>query len=96
MLIAVISYSFPSSLALNVNAVASEEASALEKDMRSPTLNAVPSSTLTVVEPLASSVTVWLEEPRFCSYAVAFPHIETPIELPCVPAVLAAHSPTDA
>ena len=77
------------------NAVASEDASADENEIKSPTLNAVPASTLITVAPTASSPTVWLDEPKFCSYAVAFVHIDTPSELPCVPAVLAPHSPLE-
>ena len=90
--IAVTSYSLPSSPEMWANAVASEDASAVEKEIISPTLNAVPASTLIVVAPAASSPTVWLDEPKFCSYAVALGQRETPIELPHVPAVRAAHS----
>ena len=65
--IAVISYSLPSSPAICANAVASEDASAVEKEIKSPTLNAVPASTLITVEPAASSPTVWFDEPKFSS-----------------------------
>ena len=74
----------------------------------SPTLYAAPPSpaeppplsTPTVVAPIAGVPVVTPSVPafpaKFCSYAVAVAQMETPIPLPIVPAVLAAHSPTEA
>lgn len=60
----------------------------------SPTLNSVPSSTVIVVSPAATSA--WsTSEVVVCSYAVAFEHIDTPNALPQVPGNLAAHSPLE-
>ena len=73
----------------------------------SPTLYAAPPapaepppvSTPTVVAPIAGvpvvTPSVLAFPAKFCSYADAFEHIDTPSELPCVPAVLAPHSPAE-
>ena len=88
VLIAVTSYSLNSST--GVVAPESEK-----NEIKSPTLNASPdasaSSTAIDVAPAASSETV--RAATTCSYASPAAQISTPIELPCVPAVLAAHSP---
>ena len=59
----------------------------------SPTLNTDSSVTDITVWPAASKPEVVVT--AVCSYAVALAHIETPIVFPCVPAVLAVHSPTE-
>ena len=46
-----------------------------------------------VVSPTAPAPLTKLFVLKSCSYAVALGHISTLNELPCVPAVLAAHSP---
>ena len=50
-------------------------------------------STVTDKSPIAPAPFIKFNEPRGCLNALALPHISTPIPLPCVPAVLAAHSP---
>ena len=95
-LIAVTSYSLPSSPERYAKAVGSEDESALENEIRSPTLNAYPeesaSSTATTVSPADSAAAVKLFEPKCCSYTVAEGHTWIPIELPQVPADLAYQS----
>ena len=59
----------------------------------SPTLNTDASVTEIVVCPNASCAEVVVT--AVCSYAVADAQTDTPIALPCVPAVLAVHSPTE-
>ena len=59
----------------------------------SPTLNTDASVTDIIVWPFASVPEVVVTAD--CSYAVAVAQIDTPIALPCVPAVLADHSPTE-
>ena len=92
--IAVTSYSFPVSPVTGVVPAESEK-----KEIMSPTLITLlaksASSTAIVVAPTASSPTVKLLADKTCSYAVAVAQIATPIELPHVPADLAAHSPCE-
>ena len=72
-------------------------AEAVWKEMISPIaiVASVASWLSTVISklPIAFSPTVRFNEPRGCANALALGQISTPSELPCVPAVLAAHSP---
>ena len=97
---AVTSYSLPSSPDICVNEPKSDDESEPENEMMSPTFIAKPdlstSSTTIVVSPIAVDASFTrFSVPKCCSYARVFAQSETPIELPCVPAVLAAKSPTE-
>ena len=98
---AVTSYSLPSSPDKCVKEPKSDEESEPENAMISPTFIENParstSSTTIVVSPIAVDESFTrLLVPKCCSYARVFAQSETPIELPCTPAVLAAKSPTEA
>ena len=95
--IPVTSYSLPSSPEMCAKRVTSEEELADENEIISPTLKAKfdlsASSTSMVVSPIAPAPSTKLSVHICCSKAVALGQIVTPIELPYVPAVRAAHSP---
>ena len=61
----------------------------------SPTAKSVPEVNIIVVSPTAVDVSFVVVFAAI-SYAVALGHTDTDNELPYAPAVLAAHSPTDA